>query len=218
MLLIFLYIGSSSTPGPNAPLGNLCGTSKQPQASAEAAYAQWTAAGFPANKMLLGLPLYGYVSQSTATTLTGIAIPPPGFNVQKYRERVLGLPTRNPVPMCPLVREAFEEEPNFLDGKHDRTKQMEKRIEAKATGDLSSYFGQQIAFNQIVALGALTRSNNVYVQANGYTEGMMRSSCTRDTNPRSPLVGWDDCSDTPVSIRGMRIIWNPLSSCISVLV
>ncbi|KAI0337951.1 hypothetical protein BDW22DRAFT_842180 [Trametopsis cervina] len=133
--------------------------------------------------MLLGLPLYGYVSQSTKTTLTGIAIPPVGFNVQKYREAVLGLPTRNAAPMCPIVKEKFEEEPSFLDGAHERTAQKAtaKKIEVKAgNGDLSSYFGQQIAFNQIVALGALTKSSNgTYVQANGYTEG------------------WDDCSDTP---------------------
>ena len=74
---VISHTGASSTPGPNAPLGNLCGNSKQPQASAEAAYSQWKAAGFPANKMLLGLPLYGYVSQSTKTTLTDIAIPKP---------------------------------------------------------------------------------------------------------------------------------------------
>ncbi|KAI0684997.1 glycoside hydrolase superfamily [Cytidiella melzeri] len=180
--------GASSTPGPNAPLGNSCGTSQQPQASAEAAFAQWTAAGFPANKMLLGLPLYGYVSESTATTLTGIAIPPPGFNVQKYKERLLGLPTRNPVPMCPLVWEAFKEKPNFLEGKHNRTKQKQKTIEVEAgNGDLSSYYGQQIAFNQIVALGALTKtSSGTYMQANGYTEG------------------WDDCSDTPFLFNTSR--------------
>ncbi|KAI0089280.1 glycoside hydrolase family 18 protein [Irpex rosettiformis] len=184
--------GASSTPGPNAPLGNLCGTSKQPHASAEAAFSQWTSAGFPANKMLLGLPLYGYVSQSTKTTLTGIAIPPLGFDVQKYRERVLGLPTRNAVLMCPLVREAYEDgdEVNFLDGRHDRVSQKEKgkKVEVDAgNGDLSSYFGQQIAFNQIVALGALVKSSNgTYVQAGGYTEG------------------WDDCSDTPFLFNTSR--------------
>jgi chitinase len=60
--------GASSTPGPNAPLGerfhinaidtiiivslgDLCGTSSQPTANAQAAVKQWTAAGFPANKV-----------------------------------------------------------------------------------------------------------------------------------------------------------------------
>ncbi|KIP06174.1 glycoside hydrolase family 18 protein [Phlebiopsis gigantea 11061_1 CR5-6] len=174
--------GASSTPGPNAPLGNLCGTSRQPQASAQAAFSQWTEAGFPASKLLLGLPLYGYVSKSSATTLTGIALPPPGFDVQQYRERVLQLPRRGVAPACPLVRETFDAEPNFLDGAHARATHPAdtKAVRAAAAGDLSSYYGQQIAFNQIVALGALTKaSNGTYVQANGYTEG------------------WDDCSDTP---------------------
>ncbi|KAK7026409.1 hypothetical protein VNI00_015644 [Paramarasmius palmivorus] len=46
--------GASANPGPNAPLNNGCGTSTQPQASAEAAFNQWTAAGAPASKLLLG--------------------------------------------------------------------------------------------------------------------------------------------------------------------
>lgn len=60
---------------------------------------------------------------------------------------------------------------------HDRTKQQAKQSEvvvrkAAGNGDLSSYMGQQIAFNQIVALGALTKtSSGTYVQANGYNEG-----------------------------------------------
>ena len=170
-------LGASSTPGPNAPLGNLCGTSSQPQASAQAAFAQWTKAKFPANKLLLGLPLYGYVSKSKSKTLTGIAFPPPGFDVQKYKEQVLGLPARNPAPSCPLVREDFEEPPNFLDGQHQhRAKPKEDDVSTEAKGDLSSYYGQQIAFNQIVALGALKKSSNgTYVEANGYTEGAFLS-------------------------------------------
>lgn len=35
------------------------------------AFKQWTKAGFPASKLLLGLALYGYVSKSTATKLSG---------------------------------------------------------------------------------------------------------------------------------------------------
>lgn len=166
--------GASSTPGPNAPLGNLCGTSSQPEASAQAAFSQWTKAGFPANKLLLGLPLYGYVSKSKATTLTGIAFPPPGFDVDKYKEHVLDLPSRGIATACPVTREKFEEPPNFLDGQHDRSaaKAKAREVAAEATGDLSAWYGQQIPFNQIVKLGALKKSSNgTYVEANGYTEG-----------------------------------------------
>ncbi|EPS92655.1 hypothetical protein FOMPIDRAFT_1100155, partial [Fomitopsis schrenkii] len=66
---------STSSPGPNAPLGNLCDNSPLPQYSAEAAFSQWTNAGFPAGQLLLGLPLYGYASQSSATALSYFAQP-----------------------------------------------------------------------------------------------------------------------------------------------
>lgn len=123
--------------------------------------------------MLLGLPLYGYVSKSTATTLTGIAMPPAGFQLEDYKERVLNLPRRNPVAACPLPTKG-EGEPNFLNGKHERAKKAPEGVHTEgAAGDLSAYFGQQIAFGQLVALGALQKSGNVYVQANGYTEGML---------------------------------------------
>ncbi|CAA7268385.1 unnamed protein product [Cyclocybe aegerita] len=71
--------GASSNPGPNAPLGggNLCGSSTQPKATAQAAFAQWTKAGMPASKLLLGLPLYGYVSKSSSKKLSGSLIPTP---------------------------------------------------------------------------------------------------------------------------------------------
>lgn len=61
--------GSSSNPGPNAPLANLCGNSDQPDASAAAAVNAWTAAGMPREKILMGMPMYGYVSKSGATKL-----------------------------------------------------------------------------------------------------------------------------------------------------
>ncbi|EIN10400.1 glycoside hydrolase [Punctularia strigosozonata HHB-11173 SS5] len=66
--------GSSAEPGPNAPLGDACGNSTQPHASAHAAVAQWTAAGFPADQLVLGLPSYGYVSQSSAERLRQRAV------------------------------------------------------------------------------------------------------------------------------------------------
>jgi len=61
--------GASSNPGPNAPLQNSCGNSLQPGASAKAGIDQWSAAGMPLSKIVLGLPAYGYVSASTATKL-----------------------------------------------------------------------------------------------------------------------------------------------------
>ncbi|KAG9015421.1 hypothetical protein FRB94_000025 [Tulasnella sp. JGI-2019a] len=61
--------GSSSIPGPNAPLSNACKNSTQPLANAVAAIKSWTAAGMPANQITLGLPSYGYISKSSATHL-----------------------------------------------------------------------------------------------------------------------------------------------------
>ncbi|PWN31662.1 glycoside hydrolase [Meira miltonrushii] len=61
--------GSSSTPGPNAPLGNLCGNSTQPVASAAGGVKAWTSAGFPRSKILLGVPSYGYLNKSSKKTL-----------------------------------------------------------------------------------------------------------------------------------------------------
>ena len=172
--------GASSSPGPNAPLGNLCGTSSLPQYSAQAALSQWTAASFPASKLVLGLPLYGYVSQSTKTTLQQIARPPAGFDPVAYKEQILGLPARGlkcPLPRLQEDEDGKEEEgegPNALNGNHERRREgKEKEVRAEAAaGDLSSYFGQQIAFNQLVALGALVKSSSgTYGGANGYTMG-----------------------------------------------
>ncbi|TFK52796.1 glycoside hydrolase family 18 protein [Heliocybe sulcata] len=180
--------GASSTPGPNAPLGNLCGTSSQPQASAEAAFSAWTNAGFPASKLMLGLPLYGYVSKSTATYLTGSykrpgkAVMAPSIEVQ--RAMACRLPDINEVVGKDVGddgKDATPEVVNYMGGEHARYKgKRTGDVMAKASGDLSAYYGQQVAFNQIVALGALQKqSNGTYVGANGYTEG------------------WDNCSDTP---------------------
>ena len=46
-----------------------CKNSSQPDASAAGAFKAWTASGFPASKLVLGLPAYGYVSKSSATSL-----------------------------------------------------------------------------------------------------------------------------------------------------
>ncbi|KAK4055771.1 hypothetical protein OIV83_000318 [Microbotryomycetes sp. JL201] len=61
--------GASAYPGPNAPLKNACPNSMQPNANMQSSIDAWTAAGMPANKIYMGVPAYGYVSASTATSL-----------------------------------------------------------------------------------------------------------------------------------------------------
>jgi chitinase len=61
--------GSSSTPGPNSPLANLCGNSSQPIASAAGGVKAWTSAGMPRSKIVLGLPMYGYINTSSRKSL-----------------------------------------------------------------------------------------------------------------------------------------------------
>ncbi|KAK2466301.1 hypothetical protein APHAL10511_001943 [Amanita phalloides] len=61
--------GSSREPGPNAPMYDACKNSTQPNASAAGAFKIWTASGFPASKLVLGLPTYGYISSSSADDL-----------------------------------------------------------------------------------------------------------------------------------------------------
>ncbi|GAA5944465.1 glycoside hydrolase family 18 protein [Sporobolomyces koalae] len=61
--------GASSTPGPNAPLSDACPNSNQPNANMVSAIQAWTDAGMPASKILMGVPAYGYISSSSATSL-----------------------------------------------------------------------------------------------------------------------------------------------------
>lgn len=69
MIMNYDVWGADATPGPNAPLADLCGNSTQPGASAAAAVKQWSNAGMPRSKMILGAPLYGYLSTSSKRTL-----------------------------------------------------------------------------------------------------------------------------------------------------
>ncbi|ESK89485.1 glycoside hydrolase family 18 protein [Moniliophthora roreri MCA 2997] len=138
--------GASANPGPNAPLNDGCGTSTQPQASAEAAFNQWTAAGAPANKLLLGLPLYGYVSQSTRTTLTGSFAPS--------------------TDMVLLQQDADNK--NFLNGSHARTRPKQAdSAPTTAAADLRGWYGQQISFKALVEQGALVKDGDGNYRAGG---------------------------------------------------
>ncbi|KAH8828170.1 glycoside hydrolase [Flagelloscypha sp. PMI_526] len=157
--------GASSTPGPNAPYGNLCGTSQQPTANMRAAITQWTNAGFPASKLLLGLPLYGYVSNSKKTVLTGSFAPEVNEDSSNY-----------------LVKPQLDDSgrTTWLNGAHPRAKDGDVRVMA----DLRSYYGQQIAFKDILKSGALQRNaDNTYSAGGGFT------------------YAWDNCSNTPFLYR-----------------
>ncbi|KAJ7350519.1 glycoside hydrolase [Mycena albidolilacea] len=158
----------SPAPGPNAPLGNLCGTSSQPQYSAEAAFSQWTAAKFPASKLLLGLPLYGYVLNSTKTVLSADFTSPDTITKNGNKQDAVSVssgpirggnkrPAHIPAPK-PQVRPGSE----------------------AAQANLQSWWGQQIPFSSIVSSGALVKqADGTYGEGGGFT------------------MGWDDCSDTP---------------------
>ncbi|KAJ7684051.1 glycoside hydrolase [Mycena rosella] len=76
LLMNYDVWGSSANPGPNAPLYDGCHNSSQPDGNAVAGYEAWTAAGFPASKLVLGVPAYAYISQSTATRLRTRRSPP----------------------------------------------------------------------------------------------------------------------------------------------
>ncbi|KAJ7821146.1 glycoside hydrolase family 18 protein [Mycena olivaceomarginata] len=136
----------SPAPGPNAPLGNLCGTSSQPQYTAEAAFSQWTAAKFPASKLLLGLPLYGYVLNSTKTVLSADFTSPdtiPRTAIDKAQSRCRAGPsvagTRDPL---------ISPRPS---PKSDRV---------------------QIPFSSIVSSGALVKqADGTYGEGGGFTMG-----------------------------------------------
>lgn len=125
--------------------GDLCGTSKQPQANAQAALKQWVAAGFPASKLLLGLPLYGYVSKSTKTALTGSFMP------------------------SELAQTNADAEAQKTRA-HSRKTVPDVQI-ATTTANLQSWWGQQIPFSSIVAAGALVKTGANYAQNGGFTMG-----------------------------------------------
>ncbi|KAJ7188715.1 glycoside hydrolase [Mycena filopes] len=166
----------SDAPGPNAPLGDLCGTSSQPQYSAEAAFTQWTAAKFPASKLLLGLPLYGYVLDSTKTVLTGSFTSPDS------------IPAANGNGLKAQAAASVPTTPGPVRGANKRPAKLPTPTPAPSTGpsgdataaNLQSWWGQQIPFSSIVSSGALVKSSSgAYTEGGGFT------------------MGWDNCSDTP---------------------
>lgn len=108
----------------------------------------------PASKMLLGLPLYGYVSQSTKTALTGSFVPPGSGAQSKLVPR----------------------------GKNGRSGKAVNAVKEHAKADdvdLTNWYGQEIPFNDIVSSGALVLgANGAYGQGGGFTMGALFSFFT----------------------------------------
>ncbi|KAJ2988899.1 hypothetical protein NUW54_g8966 [Trametes sanguinea] len=72
----------SSSVGPNAPLNDTCASAADQQGSAVSAVKAWTAAGFPANQLVLGVASYGHsFSVTNDAALSGnTLLPYPAFN------------------------------------------------------------------------------------------------------------------------------------------
>lgn len=160
-------------PGPNAPLGDLCNTSSQPHYNAEAAISQWTGAGFPAGQLLLGVPFYGYVSDSTKTSLTDGALQ------HTSGAAVLGLAGKSAeaAGMPADLDEGSAAGLAPLEGAHPVTQQPPAQglvPLAGGNGNLSAYWGTEITFSGLIAEGALqeTSTPGTFIAVNGYTYGL----------------------------------------------
>ena len=73
----------SDTVGPNAPLNDSCVPSQYQQGSAVSAVKAWTAAGFPACEIILGVASYGHsfhVNSSNVLDSSGNLKPYPPFD------------------------------------------------------------------------------------------------------------------------------------------
>jgi chitinase len=166
--------GASANPGPNAPY-NTCSGSWQPGANAVAAVDAWKKAGMPANKIMLGLPSYGYVSDSTATTL-----------IHKRSRQMEAMHARQIAAEARSKMHDGNLRPQFIDAENESEKRdLEKR--QSTAGDISSFKNSQIQFNQLVSYKVLSLSTTgVWYGKNGYTRK------------------WDDCSSTPYAYNQDR--------------
>ncbi|KAN0062352.1 hypothetical protein ACQY0O_005234 [Thecaphora frezii] len=206
--------GSSETPGANAPLADLCGNSSQPRANAAAGVRQWAAAGMPREKILLGIPSYGYLNGSNKRRLKARSDNP-------MRARMLAIRDANPVSRRRTTpagyvaskpdRDDAEQESGWANeqqsdvpsgkvGRYDARRlpssfsstsssSTSKRGVTLTSSDGSSSSGQ-INFNKLVEQGALRKdaSTGLFVGAGGFEKY------------------WDDCSDTPYLADGRTVV------------
>ena len=134
---------------------------------------------------MLGVPFYGYVSDSTKTSLTdGTLQHTSGAALAAYRASVLGLAGKSAEAVAPLP-EGLDEGSAAglapLEGAHPVTQQPPAQglvPLASGNGDLSAYWGTEITFAGLISAGALqeTSTPGQFEAVNGYTYG---SSCPR---------------------------------------
>ncbi|TNY19076.1 glycoside hydrolase [Rhodotorula diobovata] len=185
--------GASSTPGPNAPLRDDCSGSLQPNANMQSAIDTWTDAGMPASKILMGIPAYGYVSSSSATSL-----------IHKRDEAASDILAKRDVIVCPndhsgkpcagvTGQNISEIDWNPLSGGNstgggstgggDGVFQPGHGPGKVGTGNLSGLEGNQIQFVDLINYGVIVEDTSTtkvdYIGTNGYTRK------------------WDTCSSTP---------------------
>ncbi|CDZ96766.1 glycoside hydrolase [Phaffia rhodozyma] len=190
-IMVYDVWGSSSTPGPNAPLSDGCGNSLQPLANAYAAVKSWSTAGFPVNQIVLATAAYGYISTSTATTL-----------VERRKERRRGGAQLSSVgdignwinfaggakrdPHGQLLRKSsLARKASMKKGlrKDHRKRAWSSKRSTTVTlyNDAGGSVDGQIMFNDLIAQGALVWSSTTkkWIAAGGFTRS------------------WDACSSTP---------------------
>lgn len=169
---------ASSTPGSNAPLDDGCHNSSQPLVNARAAVATWTKAGFPASQIILGIPSYGYISQSSATNLRDKRSQEEPGQVsfdEKTKEVDINPPTKPDAHAKPQTQSAAA-----------------ATTPVKVENDDGGTDGGQVQFRSLVQQGALKLSaSGKYVGARGYKRFWDDCSSTvKHFTPRSPLATW----------------------------
>ncbi|KAF9558512.1 glycoside hydrolase family 18 protein [Agrocybe pediades] len=170
---------ASSSPGPNSPLGDVIKSQRKLQTTAEAALLQWRNSGFPASKMLLGIPLFGYVFKSKRTYLNSGNRMVPNQTFESFASH------------------SFKGAHKDMGGKS--AEEM-----TTTTEQLESWWNKPIPFKQLVASGALVkRFDGNYGQGSGYTMAWDDSSSTPYLfNPeKKVLVTFDNTRSLAAKVK-----------------
>ncbi|TYJ53260.1 hypothetical protein B9479_006128 [Cryptococcus floricola] len=157
--------GSSTTPGPNAPLSDGCSNSTQPLANAYAAVSSWTSAGMPANQITLGVPAYGYLQDSTASSLIQ----------RRSVDTTQSLPHR---------RHAMS-----LKNKHRK-----RASDVTVTNEDGGTSDGQVMWYSLLSQGALTLEDGSYVGDGGFTRHWDSCSSTPwlKSSSSGQIITYDD--------------------------